>query len=386
MNKIILITIALASTIFAMQIPTKHAQMKEFGKSIELNAQVVQLSNSKQSIMSLVSGQIKEYYIKVGQNVKKGQKIVLIESMMLSNMTANFISQKKQLEAQEKNYQASKSLYEKGMASMQELNSQSIKKDEILAKLTSLQSQLNTLGIDANKLKKPSANFILYAHSNGVVSDILQALHSSIKEDSPLISVMQNQAYYLKSFLPIKYASKVKVGQKIAIKTETKTIISKVTQILPNVDEKTQRIVLLSSIDEITNELFINAYISASLYLDTNIQYVAVEKSALSFFNNEWVVFVPKSHEDEHKKEEAHEEHAQHDEYKHEEEAHKGHGHNEDVHEEEASYEPRVVKIMYENEKFVALKGLELNEEYVSDKSYYVKTQLLKSSLGGHGH
>ncbi len=189
MNKIFLITIVLASTIFAMEIPTKHAVIRAFGKSVELNAQIIQLSNAKQSIMSLVSGHIEKYFVKVGQSVKDGEKIVLIESIMLSKMTADFISLKKQLNSQEKNYQASKSLYEKGMTSMQELNAQSIKRDEVLAKLTALKSQLNTLDINTDELKQASSNFILYAHSDGVVSEILQPLHSSIKEDTHIISV-----------------------------------------------------------------------------------------------------------------------------------------------------------------------------------------------------
>ena len=380
MNKIFLLTITLSLTLFAVEIPTKHAKQRAFGKSVELNAQIVQLSNAKQSIMSLVGGHIEEYFVRVGQSVKEGQKIVLIESIELSNMTANFISQKKQLQAQEKNYQASKSLYDKGMTSMQELNAQSIKRDEAEAKLTSLKSQLDTLGINTQTLKKATSNFILYAHSEGVVSEILQPLHSSIKEDTHIISVIKSQAFYLKSFLPLEYASKVRIGQKVVIKTNTKNIVSNVTQILPSVDEKTQRIVLLSSIDEITDNLYVNAYTSSTLYFNSTKKYVAVEKSALSFFNNEWVVFVPKE-EKEHHEEEVHEEHKGE---KHEE--HEGHGHDEHSDEHEAAYEARVINIVTQDEEFAAVEGLELDEEYVSDKSYYVKSQLLKSSLGGHGH
>lgn len=386
MNKIFLLSISLSLSLFAVDIPTKHAQQRAFGKSIELNAQIVQLSNAKQSIMSLVGGRIEKYFVRVGQSVKEGQKIVLIESIMLSNMTANFISQKKQLQAQDKNYEASKGLYEKGMTSMQELNAQSIKKDELLAKLTSLKSQLNTLGINTDTLTKASPNYVLYAHSEGAVSEILQPLHSTVKEDTPLISITKSQAFYLKSFLPLEYASKVKIGQKVVIKTNTKNIVSNVTQILPNVDEDTQRIVLLSSIDEITDNLYVNAYTSSTLYFNSTKQYVAVEKSALSFYNNEWVVFVPKEeeHEDEkHEEEKKEEGHDEHEGEKHDE--HEGlDEHGEEKH--EAEYEARIINIVTQDEKFAAIEGLMLDEEYVSDKSYYVKSKLLKSALGGHGH
>lgn len=223
----------------------------------------------------------------------------------------------------------------------------------------------------------------------------------------------------MKSFLPIEYASKVSLGQKLVIDSNGKKIISHLTQILPNIDEKTQRIVL-SSIDEKTNNLYINAYTSATLFFSSTKKHVAIEKSALSFFQNEWVVFIPNEEEHDEHKGETHEEldtydgldtkdahaghdHGEHKEHKEEEKAHNehedethedhdkhddhaGHGHGGHGDEEEAAYSIRVVKIVAQDEKFVAVEGLEIGEEYVSDKSYYVKSQLLKSSLGGHGH
>ena len=58
-----------------------------------------------------------------------------------------------------------------------------------------------------------------------------------------------------------------------------------------------------------------------------------------------------------------------------------------DSHEEEPQYEARDVKIVNQDDSYVAIEGLNINEEYVSDKTYYVKSLVLKSSMGdGHGH
>ena len=386
MNKLLII-ITFTLSLIAEVIPTSHTTLREFRKYEELNAKIIQLSNASQSIMSQVGGHIEKYFVKAGQNVKKGQKIVLIESMMISKMTAEFISLKKQLFSQQKNYEVSKNLYEKGMTSMQELNSQSIKKDELLAKLTALKSQLETLRIDTKNIKDASPNYFLYAHSDGIVSSILQPLHSTIREETPIISLVKKQAFYLKSYLPLKYADKVKIGQKIVINNSNKNIISHVTQILPKLDEKTQRIVILSSIDT-PNRLYINTYLSATIYFDATKKYIAIKKSALSFFNNEWVVFLPKEHgeNDEHSEHEEHDKHEEHGEHEEDEEHDKHEEHGEHEEDENSSYDIRVVKVITQDEKFVAVEGLELGEEYVSAKSYFVKSLLLKSSLGGHGH
>ncbi|MCK4973667.1 MAG: efflux RND transporter periplasmic adaptor subunit [Sulfurimonas sp.] len=385
-RKVLLLSLCMTLTLLAVDIPTEHAKKRSFTKSVELNAKIIQLSNAKQSIMSLVSGHIEKYYVGLGEKVKVGQKIALIESIMLSKMTAEYISLKEQYNAVNKNYEVTKKLYEKGMTSMQELNLQSIQKNAMLAQKTALKSQLQTLGVDADSLKAASANYILYAHSEGTVSALLQPLHSVIGEDTSIISIVKNQAYYIKSYLPLEYAGVVKLGQKIVMNYANRNIVSHITQIMPELDETTQRIVLLSSVDENVDNLYINSYVSSTLYFGNKEKYVAIKKSALSFFNNEWVVFIPTKQE--HDDLGGHEEHddlGQHKEHSDEHAGHEGHG---DEHDEEGElpYEVRVIEVIIQDEEYVGVNGLEEGEEYVSAKSYYAKSMILKSSLGGHGH
>jgi len=374
-KRICLLTFLITTSLFSVEIPTAHASKRSFSKSIELNAQVIQLSNAGQSVTSLVSGHLEKYFVEPGQKVKAGQKIALIESILVSKMTADFISLQKQYSSLDKNYQATKKLYDTGMTSMSEVNKQSIQKNAMLAQINGLESQLSTLGIDIKNLKKATPNFILYAHSSGTVSALLQQLHTVVRVDEAIISIVKEQAFYIKSFVPVRYASSVEVGQKMVVSYNNRDIITHVTQILPSLDEITQRIIVLSSVDEKADDLFINSYVKSTLYFKEDTQYVAVEKSALSFFNNEWVVFVPVEHREGEEKEVNSESHT---------ESNKGSEVENDEEEEEfkSPYEARVIEIITQDDKYVAVKGLELNEEYVKGKSYYVKSMLLKSSLG----
>jgi multidrug efflux pump subunit AcrA (membrane-fusion protein) len=358
-NKIYLILL-LSFTLSAVEIPTKHVKLHAFSKSVKLNSKIIQLSNAKQSVTSLVSGHLEKYFVEAGELVKQGQKIALIESILVSKMTADYLSLKKQYISLSKNYEANKKLYEKGMLAMQDLNNLSIERNAMNSKITALYSQLETLGIKADSLKEATSNFILYAHSSGRVSSLEQPLHTVIREDEAVLSILKEQAFYVKSYLPLEYAALIKTGQKLILEYNKREIVTHIAQILPEVDVTTQRIVILSSVDERADDLFINAYVASTLYFDTDTKESAVEKSALSFFNNEWVVFVPKKEQENHEEDE----HVAHDN----------------------PYEARVVKIVAYDSDFVGIKGLEVGEEYVSDKSYYVKSMLLKSSLGEHGH
>ena len=383
MNRISLLVLLYVTSLFSVDIPTEHAELRSFGKSIELNSQIIQLSNAKQSVTSLVSGHLEKYFVEAGQSVKSGQKIALIESILVSKMTADFISLKKQIISLNENYDASKKLYDKGMLSTQALNNLGIEKNSMDSKIAALRSQLQTLGIQTKNLKKATGNFILYAHSSGKVSSLLQPLHTVIREDEALITIIKDQAFYVQSYLPLKYASVIKNGQKLSVDYNGRKIVTHVTQILPELDVKTQRIVILSSVDEKADDLFVNTFVSSTLYFKPTEKHVAVKKSALSFFNNEWVVFMPteKEKHDDHEEhgEEKHDDHEEHGEEKHD---------NHEEHGEEPSlpYEARIVEIITQDDEYAGVQGIELDEEYVSDKSYYVKSMMLKSSLGEHGH
>jgi multidrug efflux pump subunit AcrA (membrane-fusion protein) len=369
-NKILTLLIALGVVLLAdeVKLPTQKAKLHSFQKSLTLNAKIVQLSNAQQSITSLVSGHLEKYFVKPAQSVKKGDKIALIRSIELSRMSAEYIALKKQYASAEKNYESVKKLYEKGMSSMAQLNGELIKKSNIAAKLATLHSQLKTLGIDTQKLHKASADFILYAHSDGRVAALLKPLHSSVSPNEAVVSIVKERAYYVKAFLPLEYAKKIALHDKIVVDYAGEKLSSHITQILPNVDATTQRVVVLSSIDTVTKTLFLGLYVKARLYFSKADSYVAVKKSALSFFQNEWVVFVP-SEEHEHK-EESHQQEDEEDEEEH----------------HEAAWDVRVVEILASDTDYVGVVGIEEGEEYVSDKSYYVKSLLLKSSLGEHGH
>jgi hypothetical protein len=345
-------------------------------------------------------------------------------------MTSEYVALKKQLQVVEDNYKSTKKLYDKGMASKKDLNEQLIQKNTAFSNFKSLESKLKTLDIDTKKLKSGTSSYVLRAHIDGTVSDILQPQHSSVSEHTPLVNIVNDDGYYLKSYVPLKYSQKIHLGQKIVFKYGENRVETFISKILPKLDGQTQRIVVLSPIPKSSLKFFVGSFISSTIYFDEGKSYKSVKKSALSFFNNEWVVFVPTTEDEKHAEheEEAHDEHEGHDHAMHEEneeeshDSHEGHGHeahedeeelhdeheghdhamheesekeshdsheghgNEEHADEEVMYEPRVVEIITEDNEYVAIEGLELDEKYVSAKSYYVKSLLLKSSLGGHGH
>jgi len=368
MTKFLLLLLPLLG--FASAIKVEHATLKPLGKMVQTNAKITQLSNQKQEIVSRLSGHLEAYYVQAGQHVKNGEKVALIESIELSKMSAEYVALIQQAKAALIQKNTSMKLNKKGLSSQNDLSNAIIALEEIRSKQNALASQLKSLGIDPTTLKEATDQFTLYAHADGVVGQITAALHSNVNAQTLLMTLVNQSGYYAVAYLGVNDAMKITKESKGWLNVAEKQYPSTFVQLLPDIDPETQRAKVLFSIDKSPSNLLLGAFSAFDISLAPYEDVVMVKKTALSLFQGEWVVFVEKEHEEA----EHHEEKSDHD---HDEEK---------LEHEEAPYEVKVVEIVAYAGNDVAVKGLKANEEYVSEGVYFVKSMILKSSLGEHGH
>ncbi len=375
-----MVLLLLVEFLWALDVPIDEVKKEIFKDSISVNSKIIQLSSAKENVMARLGGKINKYLVKEGQSVKRGQSIAKVESLELAKLFSELKLLRKQLLVHNKNYRILKKLYISGLESMQNVNKEERERDETASRIESIKEQLRLMGLDS--IAKAKSYYTIYAQGSGKVAKILVPTNSVVDANTPLVSIVKGgESFLVKSYVPLNYAADIKIGQKGSFTYAGKDYPMHVSQILPELDEETQQIIVLSSLDKEVKNLFVNTYIDSKLYIGESKSYLAVKKSALAFFNNEWVVFVPKESDES----DAHDDHAGHDHAKHEtlDDAHDDHGHAE---EEEIPYDIRVIKVLKKNSNWVAIEGLDEHAKYVSDKSYYIKSMLLKSSLGGHGH
>lgn len=379
MTKYILLLLPLLFSMqsLANEIKIEHASLKPLGKVIQTNAQITQLSGQKQEIVSRLSGHLEAYFVTPGQQVKEGDKTILIESIELSRMTAEHLALLEQSKAAEAQKNNTMKLYKKGLASQNDLSSVIIALEEIRSKQNTLSSQLKSLGIEPEELKSATDQLILYAHADGVVGEILAPLHSNVDAQTPLMTLVNQSDYYAVAYLAVDDAMQISKETKGWLKVANKTYPSYFLQLLPNIDEETQRAKVLFQIEKSPSNLLFGSFAEMDISLAPFHDAVMVKKSALTLFQGEWVVFVEAKHEE-----------ADHHEEKsglnHEKEANEHDEHDDEN--EEAPYIAKVVNIIAYAGEYVAIEGISAEEEYVSEGVYFVKSMMLKSSLGEDGH
>ena len=365
----------------AAQIKTDIAQTGNIGKVIQTNAEITQLSDQKQQIVSRLPGHIENYFVKPGSHVNKGMKVAELTSIALSKMTAEYLALKVQERAAASQRKTAEILYKKGLGSRNELNNKIVSLERIRGKRNALAASLRSLGIDPEALKAPTDRLILKAHAEGTVGRILVPLHANVDAQTPILRIVKSRGYYAVAYMKIEDALKVDDQSKATVTLMNKHFSASFIQLYPQVDEETQRAKVLFALKGETGKLLLGAFVPIQVEIAPFIKAVTLKRSALTLFQGEWVVFVPKAddEEDEHKAAEHHKEDEAEDEG-HEGEEH----HHDEAH--EVPYAPRVVEILAYSGDRVALKGIKAGEDYVSEGVYFVKSLLLKSSLGEHGH
>ena len=425
MTKYLLLLLPLLG--FASAIKVEHAQIKPLGKIIKTNAEITQLSDQKQEIVSRLTGHLERYFVQAGQYVKGGEKVALIESIELSKMTAEYLALIQQERAAQIQKDASMKLHKKGLSSQNDLSNTIIALEGLRSKQNALASQLKSLGLNPSKLTEATDKFTIYAHADGVVGKIIAPLHSNVDAQTLLMTLVNQSTFHAIAYIGVNDAMKISKETKGWLHVAGKSYDASFVQLLPNIDTKTQRAKVLFSIKNSPSNLLLGSFAEIDISLAPTRNVVMVNKSALTLYKGEWVVFTEKEHKEEghHEKKSDHEheeEKASHDEHDHgaheevkkdehghedhdhdahkEEKGHEDHGeeahdekeesHGEGGHdeheEEEAPYEANVVKVIAYVGNEVAIEGLKSEVEYVSDGVYFVKSMLLKSSLGEHGH
>ncbi len=351
---------------FASAIKVEHAQLQPLGKMVQTNAQITQLSDQQQTIVSRLAGHLESYYVTPGQHVSKGDKVVLIESIELSKMTAEYLALNKQLDAAKIQKNTAMTLHKKGLASQNDVSNAIIALENIRAQQNTLASQLTSLGLQPKTLSKPTDKFVLHAHADGVVGMILAPLHTNVTAQTELVTLVNQSAYYAIAYLAVKDAMNVNKDTKAWITVAGTSHPASFVQLLPNIDQETQRAKVLFNIDDSPKNLLLGAFNEIDISLAPTHDVVMIKKSALTLFQGEWVVFVPKAVSQQPKEKESKD--------------------TDDEEEEEETlvvpYAPQVVKILAYVGDNIAIEGLENNQAYVSQGVYRIKSMLLKSSLG----
>ncbi len=350
MSRVLLICL-LSIGVFA-DITIEKAKLKPIGQILKTSAQVVELPNQTQNVVTQIGGHIEKYFVKEGDSLKKGDKIALVRSLELGTLTSNYFALKAKTASLQKRLKAAKKLYRQGLVTLDEFEKLKVALSNAKQQLQSLKLKLQTLGI--THLAKPTEEFVVTAHTSGKIDKILVPVHSNVDANRVLAVIVAQKELYVIAYLPVDVALHL-IKPKATFSLANFSYRTEFIRLLPKVDSETMQARVLFRLVK-DHPILIGAFGDMVVQTAPYKKRVVIKKSALTMLEGDWVVFVPSKEHEEHK------------------------------HHHRLHFEPRVVEVEEFLGNYAVVTGLAKGEEYISKDVYLLKSKLLKESIGEHGH
>jgi len=344
-------------------------EIKEFGIEIEvarpgeieidltLPGEVVPNADTLAHIVSRVSGIAREVKKKLGEKVKAGEVLAVIESRELADAKAAYLAGLERLSLARSNYEREEKLWKQKISAEKEFLDAKQALAESQIELKTAENKLHALGIGNEELARlieaPDESYTIYnitAPFDGTIVMKHITLGEVVGRESEIFVIADLSTVWVLLTVYQKDLALVREGQRVEIRADkidrrAEAVIDYVSPIVEESTRTASARVVISNRDGLWRP---GIFVTGRVVVDSVKADVVIPKTALQTLEEEVVVFV----------------------------------------ETPEGFEPRPVKIGRENAtKVEILSGLEAGERYAAANAFTVKAELEKGSFeAGHSH
>ena len=321
---------ALTATLTAKQIKTIGIELgtmekKQLTDSLKANGLLKVPNQNKASATATYGGVVKTILVQPGNTVSKGQVLATISNASFISMQEEFLSTSAKADLAQTEFERQKTLKEGNAASQKSFQQAEAELKTLKAKKSSLQKQLELIGINTATLSPDNMQSVVSITSpiTGSVSDVKVNIGSFVEANNPIAEIVDNSQLHLDLYVYEKDLSKLKVGQTIHFTLTNnagKEFDAKIFGISNTFEPNTKAIAIHAQVEGDKTNLIDGMSITALVSLQ-NAMLDAVPNDAIVSSEGQDYIFIVT---DKHSEEEYH--HDEEAEHKHDE---SGHQHDE---------------------------------------------------------
>ncbi|KFF00662.1 secretion protein HylD [Chryseobacterium formosense] len=204
----------------AVGITLGKIEMKELTSTIKANGALRVPNNNKATITSMYGGIIKTLNVQIGDFVKKGQVIASISNPEYIQLQEQYLTVKSRIAFAEQEYKRQKELFDNDAGAKKNLQSSDAELKTLRTQRSSLQRQLQIMGINPANISNGNlrSGLAITSPISGTVSNISAQIGSYVDISSPVAEVIDNGSLHLDLQVFEKDLPKMKVGQIVHFK------------------------------------------------------------------------------------------------------------------------------------------------------------------------
>jgi len=283
-------------TQFLFDVLTLPVQKGAFTESTKLFGTVIPSSNGQAIVQSPQTGKITSLAVKVGERVKQGQVLVVVEPTIDAGNIVTFLSEKNnaeaELEAAQKDY-----------ARLKTIEDIAAKRDIAEAESRYNKAKENKKLFEnlSNGSSNNSRSIALKSPINGIVSNFTFAIGATVNANEALLTITNLSKVFVEAQVFDKDAEKVKAGGNFVVECSTTDIhkTAEVKLLAPaqsiNPTNQTQRVIF--EMENPDGEFKIGEFVNVRVFASQAIKEIALPNSAISEINGRPVIFIKDSAE-----------------------------------------------------------------------------------------
>ena len=297
-----------------------NIEKKQLTASLKANGILKVPNQNKASATSLLGGVVRSILVQPGNAVTKGQTIATIANTAFIILQEEFLTVSTKTDLAQVEFERQKELQKGNAASLKILQQSEAELKTLKARKSSLQKQLELIGISPATLTSENISSVLNIVSpiNGAVSNVMVNIGSSVDANTNIAEIVDNSQLHLDLYVYEKDLTKLKEGQTIHFTLTNnagKEYDAKVYGISNTFEENTKAIAVHAQVEGDKTGLIDGMSITALVSLE-NATVDAVPTNAIVNSEGQDFIFVVT---DAHKEEEHHDEgdKEEHDEHGH---------------------------------------------------------------------
>lgn len=274
----------LKETQFLFNINTKKIEIGDFTESTKLFGTIIPSSSGQAIVSAPQNGKIISLSINVGQQVKQGQQLAIVEQNIDAAAQVNLLAEKNNVDAE---YEAAKKEYER-LKTIQDIAS----KKEISEAEARYQK-----ASDNKKLFSSTGGktIVLKSPIDGIVGNFTFSIGSTINNNETIFTITNLSKVYVEAQVFDKDAEKVNTGVKYTVECTNdnhKTAEVKLLALAQNINPTNQSQRVLFEMENKDGEFKIGEFVNISVFASQSKKQIAVPNSAISELNGKSIVFV----------------------------------------------------------------------------------------------
>jgi len=317
----------LTATLTAVQMKSIGVELgslekKQLTASLKANGILKVPNQNRATATALMGGVIKSINIQTGSSISKGQTIATISNTSFITMQEEFLSTASKLSLAETEYKRQQDLSAGNATALKTLQTAESEAKTLRAKKSSLQKQLELIGISTATLTADNMQSVISITSpiNGTVSNITVNIGSFVEANNPIAEIIDNSQLHLDLFVYEKDLEKLKEGQTIHFTLTNnpgKEYDAKIYAISNTFEENTKAIAIHATVEGNKQGLIDGMSITAIVSLQNAMLDAMPTDAVVNYQGQDFIFIVTDKHtEEEHHHDETTAEH-KHDEHGH---------------------------------------------------------------------